>query len=46
VRFGFVTAEGTCPAVVERAEAAGALFVVPKPFSAEDLGDALGPVLR
>jgi two-component system, chemotaxis family, chemotaxis protein CheY len=46
VRFGFVTAEGSCPEVVEKAEAAGALFVVPKPFSAEDLADALGPVLR
>ena len=45
VRFGFVTAEGACPAIVERAEQAGASFVVPKPFTAEDLEDALGPVL-
>lgn len=46
VQFGFVTAEGSCPEMVEKAQEAGALFVVPKPFTAEDLEDALGPVLR
>lgn len=45
VRFGFVTTEAACPALVERAEASGAAFVVPKPFTPELLAESLGPVL-
>jgi len=44
VPFGFVTADVT----EERrqlAEASGAQFVLPKPFRAEDLADALVPLL-
>lgn len=41
VAFGFVTSEST-PAMRARAAAAGALFLLSKPFSADDLKKALG----
>lgn len=44
VPFGFVTSEGS-PEMVSRAEAAGALFVVTKPFTAEAFQDVLDPIL-
>jgi two-component system chemotaxis response regulator CheY len=44
VPFGFVTSEGT-PEMVGRAEQAGALFVITKPFTAESFRDTLAPVL-
>jgi len=44
VRFGFVTTEGTAQ-MREAAAAAGALFLIAKPFAPEDFGKALKPVL-
>lgn len=44
IPFGFVTAEST-PASHEEARAAGARFVVAKPFTPEDLGRALAGVV-
>lgn len=44
VPFGFVTSEGA-PEMVGRAEAAGALFVITKPFTPEGFQEKLGPVL-
>ena len=44
VPFGFVTSEGS-PAMRDEAAAAGALFLVAKPFSAESFRDVLEPVL-
>ena len=44
VPFGFVTAERS-PEMVGRAEAAGAAFVIAKPFTAESFVDKLAPVL-
>ena len=41
VRFGFVTSEST-PDMFDRASAAGAAFLVSKPFTPESLGQALG----
>jgi two-component system, chemotaxis family, chemotaxis protein CheY len=42
--FGFVTSEGSGQ-MRERAEAAGALFLIAKPFTAEAFAEALEPVL-
>jgi two-component system chemotaxis response regulator CheY len=42
--FGFVTSEGT-PAMRERAQAAGARFLIAKPFTVDAFQAALGPVL-
>jgi two-component system chemotaxis response regulator CheY len=44
VPFGFVTSEGS-PEMREKAESAGALFLIAKPFTAETFRDALQPVL-
>ncbi|TIC78624.1 response regulator [Nocardioides sp. GY 10127] len=44
VPFGFVTSEGS-PAMREQAEAAGASFLVAKPFTAETFDEVLTPVL-
>jgi two-component system, chemotaxis family, chemotaxis protein CheY len=44
VPFGFVTSEGS-PEMRERAENAGALFLIAKPFTPEAFRDALEPVL-
>ena len=44
VPFGFVTSEGS-PEMRERAEAAGALFLIAKPFTPEAFQEALEPVL-
>jgi two-component system chemotaxis response regulator CheY len=44
VRFGFVTTEGT-PAMRALAAAAGALFLIAKPFGPEEFEKALTPVL-
>ncbi|MFZ5851282.1 MAG: response regulator [Actinomycetota bacterium] len=44
VPFGFVTSEGSAQ-TREEAEAAGALFLIAKPFDAEAFRDALAPVL-
>lgn len=44
VPFGFVTSEGS-PAMRAQAEAAGASFLVAKPFTPEAFDQALGPVL-
>jgi len=44
VPFGFVTSEGS-PEMVTRAEAAGALFVITKPFTPESFQQKLDPVL-
>jgi two-component system, chemotaxis family, chemotaxis protein CheY len=44
VRFGFVTSEST-DAMRETAAAAGALFLIGKPFTAETFTDALSGVL-
>jgi len=43
VPFGFVTSEGS-EAMRERATAAGALFLLSKPFTAETMEDALAAV--
>jgi two-component system chemotaxis response regulator CheY len=42
--FGFVTSEGS-PDMREKAEQAGALFLIAKPFTAETFAEALEPVL-
>jgi two-component system chemotaxis response regulator CheY len=44
VPFGFVTSEGS-PEMRERAENAGALFLIAKPFTADTFRDALDGVL-
>jgi two-component system chemotaxis response regulator CheY len=44
VPFGFVTSEGS-QEMRDRASAAGALFLIAKPFTAETFRDALDPVL-
>ena len=44
VRFGFVTSEGTTP-MREQAAAAGALFLVAKPFTVESFQDAMKTAL-
>jgi two-component system, chemotaxis family, chemotaxis protein CheY len=44
VPFGFVTSEGTTE-MRNAAKAAGALFLVTKPFTAEAFRDALSPIL-
>jgi two-component system chemotaxis response regulator CheY len=44
VKFGFVTSEGT-PEMRQRAEDAGALFLIAKPFTADTFKDALSAVL-
>lgn len=43
VRFGFVTTEGT-PDMRAKAMAAGAQFVIVKPFTAQTFEDTLGPL--
>jgi len=42
--FGFVTSESS-PEMRERAEAAGASFLVVKPFTAETFRDVLDPIV-
>ncbi|MGZ4437710.1 MAG: response regulator [Nocardioides sp.] len=44
VPLGFVTSEGS-PEMLARAEEAGALFVITKPFTPEGFRDVLEPVL-
>jgi len=44
VPFGFVTSEGS-PEMRERAQNAGALFLIAKPFTADAFREALEPVL-
>jgi two-component system, chemotaxis family, chemotaxis protein CheY len=44
VPFGFVTSEGS-PDMREKAEQAGALFLIAKPFTADVFAEALEPVL-
>lgn len=44
VKFGFVTSEGS-PEMRERAEAAGALFLIAKPFTSDAFRDALDPII-
>jgi two-component system, chemotaxis family, chemotaxis protein CheY len=44
VPFGFVTSE-TNPEMRKIAEAAGALFLITKPFTADTFRDALDPIL-
>jgi two-component system, chemotaxis family, chemotaxis protein CheY len=44
VKFGFVTSEST-PEMRERAQAAGALFLVSKPFTPESLERAVAKVV-
>lgn len=44
VPFGFVTSEGS-PEMRERAQNAGALFLIAKPFTPEAFREALEPVL-
>jgi two-component system chemotaxis response regulator CheY len=44
VPFGFVTSEGS-PEMRAEADAAGALFLIAKPFTADTFRDALDPVL-
>ncbi|SEF62129.1 two-component system, chemotaxis family, response regulator CheY [Bryocella elongata] len=43
--FGFITSENT-PEIRERAMASGANFLITKPFSPEDVQDALSPILE
>jgi two-component system chemotaxis response regulator CheY len=45
VRFGFVTSEST-PEMREKAIAAGAGFLLAKPFTADELADALMALVR
>ena len=45
VPFGFVTTEGT-PEMRKKAEDAGAMFLITKPFTAESFRDVLDPILR
>jgi two-component system chemotaxis response regulator CheY len=42
--FGFVTSEGSAE-MRDTAEAAGALFLIAKPFTADTFRDAIDPVL-
>ncbi|MET0423578.1 MAG: response regulator [Actinoplanes sp.] len=44
VKFGFVTSEST-PEMKEQADAAGALFFIVKPFSAERFDEVFAPIL-
>lgn len=44
VPLGFVTSESS-PEMAQRAQDAGALFLITKPFTAESFRDALDPVL-
>ena len=44
VKFGFVTSECT-PEMMQAAEAAGSLFFIVKPFSAERFDEVLAPIL-
>lgn len=44
VPFGFVTSEGSTE-FREKAKAAGALFVIAKPFTPENFKEVLGPIL-
>lgn len=44
VPFGFVTSEGS-PEMREKAHAAGALFLIAKPFTADAFKEALDPVI-
>ena len=44
VPFGFVTWEGS-PAARQKAADAGALFLIAKPFTADDFADALATVI-
>lgn len=44
VRFGFITSE-TTPEMRERAIAAGAAFLLAKPFTAEDVAEVLRPIM-
>ena len=45
VRFGFITSE-TTPEMRERAIAGGAAFLLAKPFTPEDVGEAVAAVLN
>lgn len=45
VRFGFVTSEGT-PEMRQIAHEAGALFLITKPFTADNFREALDPILK
>ena len=44
VKFGFVTSEST-PEMKDQADAAGALFFIVKPFSAERFDEVFSPIL-
>lgn len=44
IPFGFVTSEGS-ETMRSQADAAGALFLIAKPFNADTFADALTPVL-
>jgi two-component system chemotaxis response regulator CheY len=44
VKLGFVTTEGT-PEMRARATEAGALFLIAKPFTADQFKDTLGPFI-
>ena len=44
VKFGFVTSECT-PEMQQQAEAAGALFFIVKPFTADRFDEVLSPIL-
>ena len=44
VPFGFVTSEGS-PEMRQRAEAAGAMFLIAKPFTPDAFREALDPIL-
>ncbi len=44
VPFGFVTSESS-PEMREKAQSAGALFLIAKPFTPESFREALAPVL-
>lgn len=45
IKFGFVTTEGT-PEMRARATDAGALFLIAKPFTADDFKAAIDPVIK
>jgi CheY-like chemotaxis protein len=45
IRFGFITTEGS-PTMRQEAAQAGALFLIAKPFTAEDFVTTLGPLLN
>jgi len=44
IPFGFITSEGT-PEMIEEATTSGALFLLVKPFTAEDMAQVLGVVM-